>query len=160
MSLGDLSQMHVEARVDEVDLGRIREGMPALVTVDAYRGSTLEGEVERIAPAGSIDDNGIVTFEVRVSVADPDRILRPDMTADARLVLERRADALVLPQLAIERGEDGAWVVDRVVGEDAVARVERTVVELGISDGLMTEIVSGLSEGDRVLLPESRGGSR
>ena len=157
MSLGDLSEMYVEARVDEVDLGRIREGMPALVSVDAHRGRVLEGQVERIAPAGSVDNNGIVTFEVRVSVADPDGLLRPDMTADAKLVVAERADTLTLPQRAFKRGRDGVWSVDRVTGEGAGARVVSTPVRLGLSDGLQTEVLEGLSETDRVLVPESGG---
>jgi len=157
MTLGDLREMYIEARVDEVDLGRIREDMPAIVTVDAYRGVTLKGRVRRIAPAGSIDDNGIVTFEVEVAVEDPERLLRPDMTADAKLVLERRDGVTSLPQVAVREADDG-WAVDRVVGTDANERVESVPVELGLSDGLMTEIVSGLSVGDRVLVPiASRG---
>jgi len=158
MTLGDLSKMHIEARVDEVDLGRIREEMPVLVTVDAFRGRVLEGFVQRIAPAGSIDDNGIVTFEVRIAVEDPDGILRPDMTADAKLVLNKREGALVLPQTAIARGEGNTWKADLVVGEGEAARTEAVTIELGLSDGLMTEILSGLSVGDRVLLPRSGRG--
>jgi len=160
MTLGDLSKMHIEARVDEVDLGRIYQDMPVLVTVDAFRGRVLEGSVERIAPAGSIDDNGIVTFEVRIAVEDPDKVLRPDMTADSKLVLERRDGTLVLPQIALARGEGDSWTALRVSGEGEAARAQPVTVELGISDGLMTEILSGLAEGDRILLPSSRGGGR
>jgi len=154
MTLGDLSVMHVEARVDEVDLGRIHVGMPARVTVDAYRGRVLEGEVERIAPAGSVDDNGIVTFEVRVSVHDPDGVLKPDMTADAKLVVDRRDGVPTLPQIALRRGPDGTWCVDRVTGEGEAQRVVATPVELGLSDGLLTEITAGVGPDDRVLLED------
>lgn len=152
MTLGDLSRMHIEARADEVDLGQIHEDMSALVTVDAHRGTTLSGRVQRIAPAGSIDDNGIVTFEVRIEVEDPDRILRPDMTADAKLVKGKREGVVVLPQIAIRRGTDGTWSVDKLVGDSAV----RTEVSLGLSDGLLTEITDGIVEGDQVLLPDAR----
>ena len=154
LTLGDLSEMFIEARVDEVDLGRISVGMPARVTVDAHRGKVLLGEVARIAPSGSVDNNGIVTFEVRVTLADPEGLLRPDMTADAKLVLDTRPDALSLPQRALARGPGGRWQVRKVSGEGAAARAEVIEVEIGLSDGLMTEIVSGLEEGDRVLLPE------
>jgi HlyD family secretion protein len=161
MSLGDLSRMHVEARIDEVDLGRIEEGMPALITIDAYRGKELTGRVERIAPAGSIDDNGIVTFEVRIMVEDPEGLLRPDMTADARLVIARRDDALVLPQSALRRASGGTWNVQRVLGEGEAQDVETVEVQVGLSDGLKTEVVDGLSEGDRVLAqPASPRGRR
>lgn len=155
MSLGDLSKMHVEARVDEVDLGRIQVDMPALITVDAHRGRVLAGRVERIAPAGSVDQNGIVTFEVRVGVEDPDRLLKPDMTADAKLVIAERKGALTLPQRALYRDADGRWMADRVTGSGPEARVEPVPVELGLSDGLQTEVTSGLDDGDRVLLRES-----
>jgi HlyD family secretion protein len=161
LMLGDLSQMFVEARVDEVDLGRIQVGMPAAVTVDAYRDRPLEGRVERIAPAGSIDENGIVTFQVRVKVEDPGKILRPDMTADAKLILASRPGALVLPQKAFVRGEDGAWNVQLVRGGPDAPAVELAPVQLGLSDGLTTEVLEGLSEGDLVLLPDlepRRGG--
>jgi HlyD family secretion protein len=154
-SLGDLSRMHVEARVDEVDLGRIRVGMPAVVTVDAHRGRELAGRVERVAPAGSVDSNGIVTFEVRVAVDDPDGLLKPDMTADAKLVVDRRDGVTVLPQRAFRRSADGSWSVSRVVGAGREARLESVPVELGLSDGLMTEVRSGLAEGERVLVPET-----
>jgi HlyD family secretion protein len=156
MTLGDLSQMHVEARVDEVDLGRIHVGMDALVTVDAHRGTTLTGRVRRIAPAGSIDTNGIVTFEVEVTVEDPDHLLKPDMTAEAKLVIARRDAVASLPQTALILKPDGGWAVDRVTGAGGSARSERVDVELGLSDGLMTEIRSGLAVGDRVLLPPPR----
>lgn len=160
MTLGDLSEMYVEARVDEVDLGRIHVGMPAQITVDAYRGVVLAGEVRRIAPAGTLDGNGIVTFEVEVTVKDPEGILRPDMTADAKLVIERRDGVPVLPQVALRSGEGGEFTVDRVIGEGEEARLERVVVKPGISDGLMTEVLEGLSAGDRVLLPIARRGGR
>jgi len=160
MMLGDLSEMFVEARVDEVDLGRITVGMPAIVTVDAHRGEAFIGEVERIAPAGSVDNNGIVTFEVRVTVEDPERRLRPDMTAEARLVLGRRDGAVALPQRAVTRGTGGKWFVDKVSGEGESARVEQVEVTLGLSDGLMTEITDGLQPGDRVTLPGGGGAPR
>jgi HlyD family secretion protein len=160
MTLGDLSEMYVEARVDEVDLGRIHVGMPARVTVDAHRGSTLAARVARIAPAGSVDSNGIVTFEVRVTVEDPDGLLRPDMTADARLIIDQRDAVPTLAHSALTRTADGGWTAQRVLGTGATERVEVVDVGIGLSDGLMTEIVSGLSLGDRVLLPDALANRR
>ncbi|MFT5461726.1 MAG: HlyD family secretion protein, partial [Planctomycetota bacterium] len=153
MTLGDLSEMYIEARVDEVDLGRIHEGMPAVIVVDAFRGLTLEGSVRQIAPAGSLDANGIVTFEVEVSVKDPDRLLRPDMTADAKLVIDRRDAVPSLPQIAMRMGASGKWFVERVVGEGENVSVESVEIVPGLSDGLMTEVREGLAAGDRILMP-------
>ncbi|TAH39405.1 MAG: efflux RND transporter periplasmic adaptor subunit [Planctomycetota bacterium] len=154
LTLGDLSAMFVDARVDEVDVGRIYDGMRAVVTVDAYRDQPFAGKVIRIAPAGTVDNNGIVTFEVRVSVEDTGKLLRPDMTANTRLVLEERPGALALPQSALTRRDDGMWTAARLESEDP-PRVEMVVVTLGVSDGLMTEILDGLQDGDKVLLPEA-----
>jgi HlyD family secretion protein len=156
LTLGDLSVMFVEARVDEVDLGRIEVSMEARITVDAHRGVELKGVVDRIAPAGSVDNNGIVTFEVRLTVEDPQGLLRPDMTANAKLIRNRRAAVLTLPQRTLWRDDVGSWYVSKVVGEGELARLEDTPVELGLSDGLVTEITSGLADGDVVLLPENR----
>lgn len=158
MSLGDLSRMHVEARVDEVDLGRVTVGMPALVSVDAHRGKQLTGSVERIAPAGSVDENGIVTFEVRVLIDDDKGLLKPDMTSDIKLVLDRRTDVITLPQRALSRDASGKWVAEILRTEGPPAVTETVPIELGLSDGLITEIVSGLSDGDRVLVPMNRRG--
>lgn len=159
LAMADRSEMYVESRVDEVDLGRIYEGMPAIVTVDAFRDQPLTAVVERIAPGGSVDDNGIVTFEVRLTVEDPDGLLRPDMTADARLVIERRDDVLTLPQRTLTNTPDGGWTVEKLVSlEPPVSEIVE--VELGLSDGLVTEIVSGLSDDDQVLLPAVGAGRR
>ena len=158
LTLGDLSRMFIEARVDEVDLGRIRVGMPVVVTVDAHRGHELDGQVERIAPSGSVDNNGIVTFEVRITVDDPDGLLRPDMTADAKLVLRRVDGALALPQRAFLPAGDG-WSVLLVTGAGEAARAQPRPVTLGLSDGLMTQVLSGLAQGDRVLVPSGGAGS-
>jgi len=152
MSLGDVSKMFVEAKVDEVDMGKIHEDMRAVIEVDAYRGQRFEGRVIRIAPSGTVDNNGIVTFLVKISVEDPGRLLRVDMTANTRLVLEDRPDTLTLPHKALRRDREGNWMAERIVHE-APPELERVQVKIGVSDGLMTEVLEGLSEGDRIMLP-------
>lgn len=155
MTLGDLSKIYVEAKVDEVDVGRIYLGMRAVITSDAYREKTFEGKVVRIAPSGTVDNNGIVAFEVKVEVDDPTKTLRVDMTANTKLVLEERKGGLALPQKALVRSAAGKWKVTRVVTTSPPS-TEEVEVTIGVSDGLITEIASGLNEGDRVLLPGDR----
>lgn len=152
MTLGDASRMYVEAMVDEVDVGRIYEGQRVVITVDAYRERAFEGEVLRIAPGGTVDNNGLVTFEVKISVTDPDRLLRVDMTANTKLVLEEKLGIPTLPHKALSPRPGGGFAAQRVVSVDP-PQVEETEVEIGMSDGLLTEIVAGLAVGDRVLLP-------
>ncbi len=157
MTIGDVSAMFVEARVDEVDVGRIHDGMRAVIEVDAYRGHRFEGRVVRIAPAGTVDNNGIVTFLVKIAVDDSERRLRVDMTANTRLVLEERPDTLTLPHKALTHQRDGSWVAQRVVAQKP-PQVADVPVEIGVTDGLVTEILTGLAEGDEVLLPSERRG--
>jgi multidrug efflux pump subunit AcrA (membrane-fusion protein) len=109
-----------------------------------------------------VDDNGIVTFEVRVSVEDPDKLLRPDMTADARLVVADRGVVPTGPHTALRQAEDGSWYALRVISAGPTESAEPVPVEIGLSDGLQTEILSGLDVGDRLLLPDptARGGRR
>lgn len=155
MTLADTSKLYVKAKVDEVDVGKAHVGMRAVISSDSQRERTFEGEVVRIAPAGTVDDNGIVSFEVKVLVDDPEHLLKVDMTANTRLVLEQHKATLALPQKAIRRTPDGGWTVTRVVSL-APPVTEDVKVEVGVSDGLKTEIVKGVAEGDRILLPSER----
>ena len=155
MTLGDDSSMFVEARVDEVDVGKIFDDMRAVIGADAFRERRFEGVVIRIAPAGTVDNNGIVTFLVKISVEDPEHLLRVDMTANTRLVLEDRPGTLALPHRALSRLPDGNWVAQKIIGQEP-PELERVEVRIGVSDGLMTEVLEGLSEGDRVVLPAER----
>jgi multidrug efflux pump subunit AcrA (membrane-fusion protein) len=82
----------------------------------------------------------------------------PDMTADARLVIARRDGVASLPQAAMQRADDGSWFVERIVPGAEGERLDRVPVELGLSDGLVTEVLAGLAPGERILLPPSRSG--
>lgn len=155
MTLGDLARTYVEARVDEVDVGRIYVGMRAVISSDAFRDKKFEGKVIRVAPAGTVDNNGIVSFVVKIEVDDPKRELRVDMTANTKLVLEEKKDGLSLPQRALSRGTKGKSKVTKVITVNPPV-TEVIEVVTGVSDGLETEIVSGLAEGDQVLLPADR----
>lgn len=155
MTLGDLSKTYVEARVDEVDVGRIYVGMRAVISSDAFRDKKFEGKVIRVAPAGTVDNNGIVSFVVKMALDDPNKEMRVDMTANTKLVLEEKPGGLALPQRALSRGTKGKSKVTKVISVDPPV-TEVIEVTTGVSDGLETEIVSGLAEGDRVLLPADR----
>ncbi len=157
MVLADASKMFVKAKVDEVDVGKIYEGMRAIVTADAHRDHPFEGKVVRIAPAGTVDNNGIVSFEVKIAVDDPEQKLRVDMTANVRLVIEDRPNSLSLPQRALARARGGSWTVDLVKSETPPV-IQKTSVEVGVSDGLVTEILTGVAEGDRVVIPDGADG--
>jgi HlyD family secretion protein len=96
----DLTRMQVEAAVDEADIGRLREGMPASFSVDAFPGQTFQGEIVQIRKAPQVVQN-VVTYTVVIAVANPDRVLMPGMTANVRIEVDRRADALRVPNAAL-----------------------------------------------------------
>jgi HlyD family secretion protein len=108
----DLTRMQVEAAVDEADVGRLREGMPATFTVDAFPGRTFRGEIAQIRKAAQVVQN-VVTYTTVIVVPNPDRTLLPGMTANVRVQVDRREDAVRVPNAALrfrppgEPGEAG-----------------------------------------------------
>jgi len=151
MTLGDMSQVYVEGLVDEADVGKIQAGMPARTKVESYPSESFEGTVTRIAPMGRKKDN-VTTFEVRVSINDPRRQLRANMSANAEVVLEEHQDVLLAPESAILHDRDGRTSVQ--LRDPAAGPGHRSVpVKTGISNGQRREILEGLTEGAEIVLP-------
>ena len=150
--IADLSRLFIEAMVDETDVGRVRVGQKARVTVDAFPERVFEGEAVRIWPAGEVKDN-ITVFRVKVEILGEGKaLLRPRMTANVDLVVDERKNALIIPDEAI---------VDKGGGKRAVyvmkggAQAERPVT-VGLTNGFETEIIEGLAEGEEVVLRPPR----
>jgi macrolide-specific efflux system membrane fusion protein len=149
----DLSRLQVDALVDETDIGRVEVGQSATFTVDSYPDEEFEGTVTAIYPKAIIDQN-VVNYDVVVTIANPRGLLRPDMTANVTIAVATREDVLAVPNKAIRR-EDGAKVV--YVMQDGSP--ERRAVKTGWKDSDYTEILSGLKEGEAVLLGDVPGRS-
>jgi RND family efflux transporter MFP subunit len=159
LTLMDRSTLYVDLRLNENDVARVRIGQPATVQVDALRPWQAEGTVTTIAPAAEVV-SGVVTYGVRVSFADDDPDLRVGMTATLDIVTDQKEDALLVPTTALL--PKGAGYVVQVVETDGGVPTE-VGVQIGLSDGVMTEIVSGLTVGQQVVaLPSeprpTRGG--
>ena len=125
---------------------------PKIGTTDAGR---THGTVIRIAPLGEKEDN-VIGFEVRVSIDDPDRILRAQMSANAEIIVEEKRDILIIPENAIIYDKDRKTFAE-VFDAEADGQKRRTPLEIGISTGTLTQITSGLQEGDRVVKIETGG---
>ena len=137
--------------VDESEVGRLREGMPLSVTLAAWPDTRLEGTLEHIAPKG-VDVSGAIQFEVRAAIdlaSAGERFVRANMSANADIVLDRRGGVLAVSEAFLVPDSDGEQVVVKA-GEGWVQRP----VELGLSDGIYAEVLSGLSEGDVLKRPE------
>lgn len=150
MTLGDISEVYVRGKVDETDVGKIYVGQPARIVVEAFRDSRFEGRVTHIAPLG-VEDNNVITFQVRVSIHNPGGLLRPNMSANAEIVLEERRNVLLIPESALVYDRDGKRYVE--VPDPATERGRRRIpVDIGISNGVQAEVLRGLMEGQQVIL--------
>ena len=141
--VADLSEMKLEAGVSELEAGRLRTGMKALVSVQAKPGETFAGQLAAIAP--EVDERNR-HFKIDVRVPNRGRTLLSGMYASARIVEASAENAVLVPKEAITT-RDGKRIVQKVQG-DAVSAIE--IVE-GLSDGTRVQVVKGLSAGDTVL---------
>jgi HlyD family secretion protein len=145
----DPSAFHVEVSVDEIDIGQVKLGQEARITLDAYPHEELQGHVEYISPVAT-QDLGTVSYRVRVYF-DPTQVpLRSGMTSNITIVTERRENVLLMPSRAISVDRDtGSFYVQRLKDDSEIEQVE---VEIGIQDATYTEVLRGLEEGDQLVI--------
>jgi HlyD family secretion protein len=166
----DLTKMQVDTNVAEGDVGKIREGMTATFTVDAYPTRTFTGVVRQVRDNAQTVQN-VVTYDAVIDVSNADRALRPTMTANCTFVYATRDDATRLPSAALRFKPDAATIAAMTSGSgrdgapgEALAADQRVVwvmrgphprpvvAQIGIGDGMMTEVVGGdVHAGDSVV---------
>ncbi|MGM8225164.1 efflux RND transporter periplasmic adaptor subunit [Cellvibrio sp. ARAG 10.3] len=145
-SLADMNDMIFEGMVDEAEVGKIREGMELVLDVGALEGEPFSAVLEYISPKG-IEDQGTIKFQIRAAVTLSDKLfLRANYSANADIVLEKREDVLAINEgnLLIEDGQHFVEV------ETASQQFEKRKVETGLSDGINIEIISGLTESEKI----------
>lgn len=147
----NLDRLQVEAFVDETDIGKVRLGQPAAVTVDAYPDHPFAGRVAKIASGATMQQN-VVTYDVTISLDNPEHLLKPDMTATVDIEVSNRHDVLTVPVDAVKQTTRGSTVTVMRPGTGGKPAFEVVRVRTGISDDDRTEILSGLREGDTVVL--------
>jgi HlyD family secretion protein len=146
--VADIRQLKLEAGVSEMEAGRLKTGMPALVSVQAKPGETFTGQIAAIVP--EVDQRNR-HFRIEVRVTNAEGALLAGMFASARLVVAQADQALLVPREAIVERE-GQRMVFKVNGD---ALVPVAVVE-GLTDGRVVQVVSGLAAGDQVLADARR----
>jgi HlyD family secretion protein len=150
MILADVSEKHFRGDVDEADIGKVHLGLAVRIYVEAYPDEPFKAELTHISPQGR-EEEDIINFEIRAIVSDQENRLRVGMSADAELILEEHENVLVIPEGAVIY-EDGKTFVN--IQDDSVEEGMRKIeIAKGISDGLRTEVLSGLEEGQVVVLP-------
>lgn len=156
----DLTKMQVDTNVSEADIGRVRVGMTATFTVDAYPGRIFKGTVSSIREA-PINVQNVVTYDVVIAVSNPDLKLFPGMTANVKILVDEHPDALRIPNAALRyhpaetptgartggSASQVVWILDQNNEPKAVP------VTLGLTDGTYTEVTGGaLSQGDHAIV--------
>ncbi len=150
MTLGDTSEVYVKGKVDESDIGKVYLGQRARIKVESFKDKTFDGKVTKISPMGVEKDN-VTTFEVRVSIQNPGGELKAEMTANAEIILEEHKAVLQIPEGAILYDKDKKASVE-VPDPKGKEGKNKVAVNIGISNGAKTEVLSGLKEGDQVVL--------
>jgi macrolide-specific efflux system membrane fusion protein len=148
----DLSRLQVDAYVDETDIGKVRVGQEATFSVDSFPDKEFSGTVTAIYPKALIQQN-VVTYDVVIAIDNREALLRPDMTTNTTITVAKREEVLTIPNQAVRR-EDG----DRVVFVQEGDRLVRRPVKTGWKDRTYTEVLSGLKEGERVVVGEVENG--
>ena len=150
MTLGDTSEVYVKGKVDESDIGKVYLGQPARIKVESFKDKTFYGKVTKISPMGVEKDN-VTTFEVRVSINNPGGELKAEMTANAEIILEEHKNVLQIPEGAImyDKDKKASAEVPDPKGKEGKKKI---ALNIGISNGAKTEVLSGLKEGDQVVL--------
>ena len=152
MTEGDVNEVYVDGKVDEADIAHVYMGQPARIKVESFRDRTFNGKVTKISPMGVEKDN-VTTFEVRVSINNPGGELKALMTANAEILLDEHKGVLTVPENAVtyDNMKNASVQVPDKSKKDGTRKVD---VKVGLSNGSVTEIVSGLKEGDQVVLQQ------
>ena len=151
MTLGNIHQVFVRGKVDEADIGQVRLGQPARIRVETFKGRIFNGKVTQISPMGAEKDN-VTTFEVKVSIDNPGGELKANMTANAEIVLAQYPDSLIIPESAVVYDAKRQTFVD-VVAPGTRQGYRRVAVKLGVGNGTNTQVLTGVKQGDQLVLP-------
>ncbi len=150
-TVADMTEMIFEGNVDESEVGKLREGMELLLTVGAVEKEQFRASLEYIAPKG-VEEEGAIQFQIRAAMDLKENIfVRANYSANADIVLDKRDDVLAIQESWLQFDDEGTFV--EVETGDQEFELRR--VETGLSDGLVIEILTGLTEEDRVKHPGS-----
>jgi RND family efflux transporter MFP subunit len=149
ISLVDTSEMEMRGFIDEIDVAMVELGQEANITLDALPDEEVKGSVAFISPV-STPRAGVVSYGTTITLENPVAELKDGMSATAEIIIERHDDVLLIPNRAIRGTLENPIVLVLVDRQQ-----EEREITLGLSDGINTEVLSGLEEGEEVVLPAS-----
>ncbi|HYK41214.1 MAG TPA: efflux RND transporter periplasmic adaptor subunit [Thermoanaerobaculia bacterium] len=150
-TIADMSDLIFKGTVDEIDVGKLRVGLPARIKVGALPTDVVTGSVSRIAPQAQ-QKEGATLFDIEIELNPSNKIvLRAGYSANADLIIREKKDVLVLPERVVIFEDGGKKAFVELPGADPKAEPKKVEIKLGISDGMNAEIASGLTKGAKVV---------
>ena len=149
MTIANMEQLIFKGTVDEIDVGKLAEGLPVRLEIGALPAAEISGRLRMIAPKAK-EEEGSTLFDVEVEIEERgDAVLRAGYSANANIIIQEKSDVLILPERLLIFEEDKTFV--ELPGSTPEAEPERREIEIGLSDGIHVEIVAGLGESDEVV---------
>ncbi len=146
MKMANMKRLLFKGTVDEIDVGKLREGMETQIKVGALPNDTVRGELRKIWLKAEKRDNATV-FPIEILIpTSNNQLLRAGYSANANIIIDKKVDVLKIPERVVEFRNDSAFVKVPV----GVGRDEERYIKTGLSDAISIEVVEGLSEGDEV----------
>jgi HlyD family secretion protein len=150
MTLGDVGDVYVLGKVDQADIGKVYMNQRARIVVESFKDKKFEGQITKISPLGVEKDN-VTTFEVKVSIKNPGGELKANMSANAEIIMEEKKNVLLVPETAVVYEKDRKTFVE-IPDSTKEKGKSKVPVQLGISNGVKTELIAGLTQGQKVVL--------
>ena len=151
VQLVDTSQIKFQGLVDEIDILKIEAGQKAMISIDAVPNKEFAGTVSFISPYGTADTSNVVKFNVTILLDPSDVELKGGLTATADIAIYNAENVLLVPLSAVTTTPAGSFVT---VTDEATGQPEKRQVTLGRQNYQFAEVLSGLSEGDKVIIEE------
>ncbi|MGE5236028.1 MAG: efflux RND transporter periplasmic adaptor subunit [Acidobacteriota bacterium] len=149
MTMADMGTLMFKGTVDEIDVGKLREGMPVRIKIGALPDARVTGRLTRIAPKAT-EKEGTTLFDVEAAIEKAEGItLRAGYSANADVIIQEKADVLLLPERLVSFEKEKAFV--ELPAAKADAPPVKREIKTGLSDGIKLEVVAGLAEGDQVV---------
>lgn len=148
MTIADMSKMQINAKVDQTDIGKIAIGQQVTFTVDAYPGKRFTGRISTVSRKPVVEQN-VTYYNVTIDVNNDENVLNPGMVARVSIIVSESKGALTLPLSAVRTDKTGKYVVVEENGQTRNVQV----ITGNVGDDRV-EIISGLKEGDKVVIPQ------
>jgi HlyD family secretion protein len=150
---------------NEIDIAKIKVGQEAILTFDAFDNLKIKGKVIEISTTGT-EEQGVVSYNAKISIEEDNQDIKPGMSVNADIIVNKKENVLMVPNLAIRKDKDGQYVEvikDSKLKEKKLIKntdisqdlIEKRYIKTGIYDNEFTEVLDGLNENDNIIIKTS-----